>query len=169
MAQENRPIAEQTFTILVVEDDLAVASLVQTLLNREAGWGATVVHDAAAAAEVFRHVEVDILVVDVNLPGISGVELLDVLRKDTHWRQPPVILMSSHPGQPLVQDALTQDQSIRFIAKPFDVDDLVVVVGAAADLPRAAATSRECAVATAAGVVSHERKRPPCQFLATAH
>ena len=87
MAQENRPIAEQTFTILVVEDDLAVASLVQTLLNRGSRLGRYRCPRRGGGGRSLRHVEVDILVVDVNLPGISGVKLLDVLCKDTHWRQ----------------------------------------------------------------------------------
>jgi DNA-binding NarL/FixJ family response regulator len=40
------------------------------------------VRDAAAARDVFRHVPVDALVVDVDLPGISGPELLDRLGHD---------------------------------------------------------------------------------------
>src|SRR5687768_12974467 len=95
-----------TLTILVVEDDVAVAELLRALLNRVPGWGATVVHDAAAAAEVFKHIAVEVLVVDVNLPGISGPDLLEHLRLDPHWHEPPVILMSAHPDQPAVDRAL---------------------------------------------------------------
>jgi CheY-like chemotaxis protein len=119
----------RTLTILVVEDDLAVAGLLRTVLNRVPGWGATVVHDAAAAAEVFKHVEVEVLVVDVNLPGISGPALLEHLRRDPHWREPPVILMSAQPDQPLIANALAdarkRGEAVRFLAKPFDVDALV--------------------------------------------
>src|ERR671914_1702984 len=115
-------MASKTLTILVVEDDPAVAELLRTLLNREPGWGATVVHDAAAAAEVFKHVEVEMLVVDVNLPGISGPELLEHLRRDPHWREPPVILLSAEPDQPLVREAIARakvhGERVRFLAKP---------------------------------------------------
>jgi two-component system, chemotaxis family, chemotaxis protein CheY len=117
-----------TLSILVVEDDVAVAELVRVLLNREPGWGATVVHDAAAAAEVFRHVRVALLVLDVNLPGISGVELLDVLRRDPHWRAPPVVLMTADPDQAAVRPALARGDAARCLAKPFDVDNLVDAV-----------------------------------------
>jgi DNA-binding response OmpR family regulator len=122
----------QTLTILVVEDDEAVADLVRTVLNRVPGWGATVVHDAAAASEVFRHVRVEVLVLDVNLPGISGLELLELLRRNPNWREPPVILMSARPDQPAVQTTLVKGATMRFIAKPFDVDELVAAVHAAA-------------------------------------
>jgi hypothetical protein len=56
----------QTLSILVVDDDKAVAGLIQTILNDVEGWGATVVHDAAAARAVFRHIRVEALVLDVT-------------------------------------------------------------------------------------------------------
>ncbi len=128
----------QTLTILVVEDDVATAELVRVLLNQVPGWGATVVHDAAAAAEVFKHVRVEVLVLDVNLPGISGVMLLELLRRSPDWHEPPVILMTAVPDQPAVRDVLARDAAVRLLAKPFDVDDLVTLVHqAAADLQSA--------------------------------
>jgi DNA-binding response OmpR family regulator len=62
-----------TVTILVVDDDQAVAELSRELLNDIPGWGATVVHDAAAARAVFSHVKVEVLVLDVNLPRMGGL------------------------------------------------------------------------------------------------
>src|SRR3954469_23388423 len=100
---------EPTLTILVVEDDAAVAELLRELLNDVPGWGATVVHDAAAARAVFHHVRVEVLVLDVNLAGISGLELLELLRRDDAWHDPPIILISAIPDQPEVQDAVTSD------------------------------------------------------------
>ena len=114
-----------TVSILVVEDDEAVAELIRTVLNDVVGWGATVVHDAAAAREVFRHVRVEVLVLDVNLPGISGIELLPLLRQDPHWNEPPIILMSAAPEQSAVVDAVRDGLVTTFIRKPFDVDALV--------------------------------------------
>ena len=74
-----------TLSILVVEDDEAAADLIREVLNDVVGWGATVVHDAAAARAIFQHVKIEVLVLDVNLPGISGIELLGLLRRDRHW------------------------------------------------------------------------------------
>ncbi|MGE3910648.1 MAG: response regulator [Chloroflexota bacterium] len=112
-------------SILVVEDDEAVADLIRTVLNDVVGWGTTVVHDAAAAREVFRHVRVEILILDVNLPGISGIELLPLLRGEPHWNEPPIILMSAEPDQPEIAEAVDEGQVTAFIKKPFDVDELV--------------------------------------------
>jgi len=114
-----------TLSILVVEDDEAAADLIREVLNDVVGWGATVVHDAAAARAVFQHVRIEVLVLDVNLPGISGIELLGLLRLDPHWNEPPIVLMSANSGQPCVADALRRGSVTTFLKKPFDVDQLV--------------------------------------------
>ncbi len=118
-------LTASTLSILVVEDDEAAADLIRAVLNDVVGWGATVVHDAAAARAVFQHVRIEVLVLDVNLPGISGIELLALLRQDPHWNEPPIILMSANPGQPAVADALQEGSVTNFIKKPFDIDELV--------------------------------------------
>ena len=91
-------LTASTLSILVVEDDEAAADLIREVLNDVVGWGATVVHDAAAARAIFQHVKIEVLVLDVNLPGISGIELLGLLRQDPHWNEPPIILMSANAG-----------------------------------------------------------------------
>jgi DNA-binding response OmpR family regulator len=118
----------RTISILVVEDDVAVAELIRTLLNDVPGWGATVVHDAAAARQVFQLVRIEALVIDVNLPGISGIELIELLRNDAAWNEPPILLMSADPSQPKINDALRTGLVTDFLAKPFDVDQLAAML-----------------------------------------
>ena len=120
-----RHASGQTLSILVVEDDESVAELIRTVLNDVVGWGATVVHTSAAARQVFRHVHIEVLVLDVNLPGVSGLELLVLLRQDPHWNDPPTILMSALAGQPGIGEALRDGLITAFLPKPFDVDQLV--------------------------------------------
>ena len=130
-----------TLSILVVEDDIAVAELVRTILNQVPGWGATIVHDGAAAREVFRHVRVEVLVLDVNLPGLSGIELLALLRRDPRWAEPPVVVMSANPNQPEITGAVRDGLVTRFLRKPFDVDELVHEVHAAVAMTRVGAST----------------------------
>ena len=121
-------------TILVVEDDVAVAELLRAVLNDIPGWGATVVHDASAARAVFQHVQIDVLILDVNLPGISGLELLGLLRSDPQWDEPPVLLMSADPDQAAVGVAVRTGLVTRFLDKPFEIDTLVAEVAEAVQL-----------------------------------
>ena len=118
----------ETLSILVVEDDVAVAELIRAVLNDVTGWGATIVHDASAARAVFGHVRIEVLIIDVNLPGISGLELLELLRKDPQWDEPPVLLMSAQPEQAGIAVAMRDGLVTAFLSKPFDVEDLVAEV-----------------------------------------
>ena len=66
--------------------------------------------------------------VDVNLPDTSGPRLLEHLDRDFGRRRPPAILMSAAGMQPEVEQALHQGSVERFIAKPFDLDELIKTV-----------------------------------------
>ncbi len=114
----------RTLTILVVEDDPMLANLVREVLNGVPKWGAVIVHDGVAAREVLRHVAVDLLVLDVNLPHLSGLDLLTVVRTERRWRDLPVILMSANPDQRGIEDAVQRSDLTWFLAKPFDLDEL---------------------------------------------
>ena len=118
-----------TLSILVVEDNPGVADLLRELLNDVEGWGATVAPDASAAIATFQQVQIDVLVLDIDLPGISGLELL---HQETGWHDQPVILVSAKVGQPAVQDAIRKAQVTELVQKPFDVDQLVRIIQEAA-------------------------------------
>jgi DNA-binding response OmpR family regulator len=122
---------ERTLTIMVVEDDLAVADLLRAVINGTPGWGAIVLHDARDALEVLRYVPVDLLVLDVNLPGMSGPQLLEHLRGELGKETPPAIFVSAGAMPPEIERALQQGVAQRFLAKPFDLDDLVGAMRAA--------------------------------------
>ena len=99
MTESEKP----TLAILAVEDDPGVGDLLQSLLNDVDGRGATVARDAVAARSTFQQVKIDVLVLDVELPGISGLELLDLLRQDEGWQDQPVIIVSAKARQPEVR------------------------------------------------------------------
>ena len=122
-----------TVAILVVEDDPAVGELIGTVLKDVPGWTATVAHDAAMARSAFQQVLIDVLMLDINLPGITGLELLDQLREEPAWRDPAVILMSADHHQPGIAEALENGTAARFLAKPLNLDDLVGAIREAVD------------------------------------
>jgi CheY-like chemotaxis protein len=123
----------RTLAILVVEDDPAVGELIGTVLKDVAGWTATVAHDAASARSAFQQVEMSALVLDINLPGITGLELLALLRGEPAWRDPAVILMSADEHQPGIREALAEGAASAFLAKPLNLDHLVDTIWRAVD------------------------------------
>jgi CheY-like chemotaxis protein len=125
------PSERSTLSILVVEDDPGVADLLRELLNDVDGWGATVAPDAASARSTFQQVQIDVLVLDVNLPGISGLELLALLQQEPGWRGQPVVIISANVRDPDVQEAIRRAPVTEVLAKPFDVDHVIHVIEAA--------------------------------------
>ena len=125
------PSEPSTLSILVVEDDPGVADLLHELLNDVDGWGATVAHEAGAARATFQQVGIDVLVLDVNLPGISGLELLELLQREPGWHGQPVVIVSANVHEPAIREAIRRAPVTEALAKPFDVDHLIRVIQAA--------------------------------------
>lgn len=125
--------AHRTIAILVVEDDPSAGELISTVLKDIAGWTATVAPDAAAARAAFGQVQIDALLLDINLPGITGLELLELLREDPNWRNPAVVLMSAVRQQPGIVEALREGRAVTFLEKPLDLDVLVETIRQAVD------------------------------------
>jgi two-component system sensor histidine kinase BarA len=117
-----------TISILAVEDDPGVADLLYSLLNDVDGWGATVARDAAAARSTFQQVQIDVLVLDLELPGISGLELLELLHQEPGWHGQPVIIVSANARTPEVVAAVREGRVTESLLKPFDVDRLIGII-----------------------------------------
>jgi two-component system cell cycle sensor histidine kinase/response regulator CckA len=114
--------------LLLVEDDAAVRSILERGLKRF-GPIVTVAADAALALAAMEAEAVyDVLVSDIMMPGIDGVELAAEARR----RQPDlgVVLMSGFAEPPLHRAA--DAQGVLFVSKPFALNDLVAAIAAAA-------------------------------------
>jgi two-component system, cell cycle sensor histidine kinase and response regulator CckA len=113
-------------TALVVEDADAVRVLTGRILY-SAGYQVIPVESGAAALE--RLDAADVLVTDVVMPGMSGVELAAAARE----RRPalPVVFVSGYTGNEVV--AAEGDPATAFLGKPFDGDDLLRAVRATLD------------------------------------
>jgi two-component system, cell cycle sensor histidine kinase and response regulator CckA len=120
-------------TALVVEDADAVRVLTGRILYA-AGYQVIPVENAVQALE--RLDAADVLVTDVVMPGMSGVELATAARE----RRPglPVVFVSGYTGNETI--AAIEDPATAFLAKPFDGDDLLRAVRATLD---GAARTRE--------------------------
>jgi CheY-like chemotaxis protein len=118
-------------TLLIVEDDEPLAELLALLLGGIAGWDTIAVPDAGTAQQVVDQQPIDLLLLDINLPGRSGLELLDELRADPKWQDQPVIVISAAAKQQAAQTAVQAGQATCCIAKPFEIGDVVQAVAAA--------------------------------------
>ncbi|HKW78949.1 MAG TPA: response regulator [Candidatus Limnocylindria bacterium] len=109
--------------VVVVEDDRPIGELLASIINEEPGYYAIHVTGPLDALATVREVRPDLLVLDVNLPGMNGLELYDKIRQDVKLRGIPV----------LFETALSKEYRGEFkrrgidavLEKPFDVSELV--------------------------------------------
>jgi DNA-binding response OmpR family regulator len=121
----NRP-QSQTQRILVVEDEESIALGVRDALAH-AGFQAEVVHDGARALERIRADPPDLVVLDLMLPGMSGLDVLDTLRKEKRMLR-VVILTALATENDIVRGfELGADD---YMKKPFSPRELVARVEA---------------------------------------
>ncbi|GHA48183.1 hypothetical protein GCM10007103_31430 [Salinimicrobium marinum] len=106
--------------IFVVEDDLGIRELLEYLLMSQE-YAVKTFPTAGEFQNCISHESADLILMDVMLPDGNGLEMCRDLSKDPQRKKIPVMLMSAHADQSLFDENCVKD----FIAKPFDVDDLL--------------------------------------------
>ena len=137
-------------SVLVVDDDRAVGMVLEALL-KQAGYEARHVLSGADALAALASRRVDVVLSDVRMPGMDGMELLGEVKK----RLPgvPVLLLTAHGTVPLAVEAMRAGAA-DFLQKPFDRDEVLFAIGKAAKAAEPAlARPPEQPISTAAGVV----------------
>jgi DNA-binding response OmpR family regulator len=112
--------------VMVVEDDRPVGELLASIINDEDGYYAIHVTRPSQALETLKKIKPDLLMLDVGLPGMSGIELYDRVRQDDKLSGVPVMF----------ETAVAQENRIEFkrrgienvIEKPFELDQIVRTV-----------------------------------------
>ena|SRR5215469_8559690 len=111
--------------IVLVEDDDDTRTLLKFLLESE-GYNVTTADDGRRAMEIVESMQPDILITDLMMPKVSGLELI----RHTRQLHPaiPILLLSGN-GDVIKYDAL-EAGATRIFVKPFDTDELLKTVKA---------------------------------------
>jgi two-component system, chemotaxis family, chemotaxis protein CheY len=108
--------------ILVIEDDAEVRTALATVLG-DAGLCVDLAADGLSGLAHLRDgARPSVIVLDLRMPRLCGVEFLREMRADPRFEHIPVITMSAGLETPTTGDALAH------LYKPFDVDDLLGIV-----------------------------------------
>jgi CheY-like chemotaxis protein len=81
-------------TVLVVDDTVVIRETVARLLKR-AGYQTICAGSGKEALDVLDSSDPDLMLLDIMMPEMDGMECLSLLRKDSRWRELPVIIMSA--------------------------------------------------------------------------
>jgi DNA-binding response OmpR family regulator len=113
--------------VLIVEDEADLAWVEQFNLESE-GYEVRVALEGLAALDALESFTPDVLVLDVMLPRVNGWDVLARAQELPNERRPAVILVSAVAGVADQARAAEGAGVGRFLAKPFDIEELVRVV-----------------------------------------
>lgn len=109
--------------VLIAEDEPTILETLSFLLGR-AGWSVAAVTDGAAVLDTVRRRRPQVLVLDVMLPGRSGLDILKALRADPEHADTPVLILTAR-GQSHDRQMALDLRADGFISKPFANDEVV--------------------------------------------
>lgn len=111
--------------VLLVEDEPTSADALAILLRMH-GFEVRVAGDAREAMALIEESRPNLVLSDIMMPGMSGIELMDTLRGDPHYQDLPVVLMSSAYGA--LNEA--RERASAVLTKPLDFRRLVPLLWA---------------------------------------
>ena len=117
-----------TPTVLVVEDDPVILRLLEVNFELE-GFGVVLAHDGAEGIEMARAEKPDIIISDIMMPRVSGIELVQALKADEATASIPIILLSAKAQTGDLKSGLDAGAD-DYITKPFEPLDLIDRVNA---------------------------------------
>ena len=110
-------------TILVVEDEVGIARMIQVLLEAR-GFSTVVCHAGDEAIRRIADTPVDLVLLDVMMPGMDGYEVCRRLKADEHWRHIPVIMLTAKDTTRDLVRGL-EIGADDYITKPFNTEELI--------------------------------------------
>ncbi|HEV7242336.1 MAG TPA: response regulator [Thermoanaerobaculia bacterium] len=110
--------------ILVVDDDAPILLLMRNLL-REFGFDPVTAASGRQAVEEAQRRTPDLVLLDRNMPGMSGDEVIAAIRSDGALASVPVLMLT---GEPMDADELRRLGATGAVMKPFDVTALVEMI-----------------------------------------
>ena len=117
--------SSQQATVLAVDDSTVMQGLVKQALSNT--YNVLVADNAVDALSVIYHNKVSVLLLDVSMPGIDGLELCRTIRSIPQFQALPIIMLTARDGAfDKVQGRLAG--ATEYLTKPFDAQKLCEVI-----------------------------------------
>lgn len=118
--QQNRT---NLFKILAVDDDPQMLATLETLLQ-PSGLNLITLNDSLKLWEVLEATAPDLLVLDIDMPHVNGIELCKAIRNDPKWNSLPILFLSSHTDAETIQQVFGVGAD-DYLSKPITGPELV--------------------------------------------
>ena len=111
--------------ILVVDDSAAIRKILQRVL-RQTGMAIKDIHEAGdgqQALELLKAQKISLVLSDINMPTMDGLQLLAAIKASTEWAPIPVVMITTEGGEARVAEAVKLG-AIGYVRKPFTADQI---------------------------------------------
>ena len=109
--------------VLVAEDDLDTAAAIKMTLEERLSLAVDHVTNGALVLDQISATHPDLVILDVSMPGLNGIDVFDLLRGSTSFVNVPVLFLTAAPDR--AQQAFARFGISDVMAKPFDSEALV--------------------------------------------
>jgi CheY-like chemotaxis protein len=130
MVQREAPADMPRRTLLYVEDNPANLKLVEELITRCPDIELLAAVNGTLGVELARATQPEVILMDINLPGISGIKALKILREDANTAHIPVIALSANAMPRDISKGL-EAGFFRYLTKPIKIKELMDTLNAA--------------------------------------
>jgi len=111
--------------VLVVDDSAAIRKILQRVL-RQTGMSIRTIYEAGdgqQALEVLKTQKIALVLSDINMPKMDGLQLLASVRSSVQWRHIPVVMITTEGGETKVGEAVKLGAA-GYVRKPFTADQI---------------------------------------------
>ncbi len=111
--------------VLVVDDSAAIRKILQRVL-RQTGMAIRTIHEAGdgqEALDLLNAHRVQLVLTDINMPKMDGLQLLAAMKASDRWRDVPVVMITTEGGEIKVGEAVKLGAA-GYVRKPFTADQI---------------------------------------------
>ena len=111
--------------VLVVDDSAAIRKILQRVL-RQTGMAIRSIHEAGDGEEALKQLgqhSVHLVLTDINMPRMDGLQLLASIKASPQWRNIPVVMITTEGGESKVAEAVKLGAA-GYVRKPFTADQI---------------------------------------------
>ncbi len=113
--------------VLVVEDSTTMRSLIASTVEELPGFAVIAVGNGFEALKILPSQPFDLIITDINMPDINGLEIVNFVKNHPNYRAIPLIIVSTEQSEEDIKKGLALGASA-YVTKPFNPDELRKIV-----------------------------------------
>lgn len=109
--------------ILVIDDEVVNLDIIEELLERDGFSNVSFFSDPSEAVKFYKNTPPDLVILDLNMPVLTGFDVMQLFKEINHNPQPPVLVLTAQNDRKIRLQAL-QEGARDFLSKPFDDEEV---------------------------------------------